>query len=134
MSDFSLPTSLNQKLSPLIPQTQQKQLVQMIAWMLQHRLLLQLHTYVHLMPSSVGHPVECVKKASARSTPKNNRSRTQSGSDFDDGSSKIFKLKSDAPNFKSVNINILSAFFFFFENRKLTKTFLIINLRFKLYD
>lgn len=107
MSDFSLPTSLNQKLSPLIPQAQQKQLVQMIAWMLQHRLLLQLHTYVHLMPTSEGHPVECTKKQSARSTPRDTRSRTQSGSDFnDDSSSKIFKLKPDGPNFKSVSSQI----------------------------
>ncbi|KAL0266798.1 UNVERIFIED_CONTAM: hypothetical protein PYX00_009246 [Menopon gallinae] len=103
MSDFSLPTSLNQKLSPLIPQAQQKQMIQMIAWMLQHRLLLQLHTYVHLMPSSEGHPVEYAKKTSAKSTPREHRSRSQSGSDFNEDTCKLFKLKNDVSGFKSCN-------------------------------
>lgn len=41
---------MNQKLTPLVSSAKQQLLLQMIAWMLQHRLLLQLHTYVHFMP------------------------------------------------------------------------------------
>ncbi|XP_021939358.1 GATOR complex protein NPRL3 isoform X2 [Zootermopsis nevadensis] len=54
MSDFSLPTSISQKMNPLNHPQHQKQLVQMIVWMLQHRLLLQLHTYVYFMPTASG--------------------------------------------------------------------------------
>jgi len=48
LSEFSLPSSLSQRVSPLDSQQQHSQLVCMIVWMLQHRLLLQLHTYIHL--------------------------------------------------------------------------------------
>ncbi|GCC18962.1 hypothetical protein chiPu_0018145 [Chiloscyllium punctatum] len=55
LSKFSLPTSLSQFKNPLAPPMQEAQLVQMVIWMLQHRLLIQLHTYVCLMvpPSEV---------------------------------------------------------------------------------
>ncbi|XP_041035501.1 LOW QUALITY PROTEIN: GATOR complex protein NPRL3 [Carcharodon carcharias] len=49
LSKFSLPTSLSQFKNPLAPAVQEAQLVQMVIWMLQHRLLVQLHTYVCLM-------------------------------------------------------------------------------------
>ncbi|XP_059499186.1 GATOR complex protein NPRL3 isoform X3 [Stegostoma tigrinum] len=49
LSKFSLPTSLSQFKNPLAPPMQEAQLVQMVIWMLQHRLLIQLHTYVCLM-------------------------------------------------------------------------------------
>ncbi|XP_060678433.1 GATOR complex protein NPRL3 isoform X2 [Hemiscyllium ocellatum] len=49
LSKFSLPTSLSQFKNPLAPPMQEAQLVQMVIWMLQHRLLVQLHTYVCLM-------------------------------------------------------------------------------------
>ncbi|XP_018329561.1 GATOR complex protein NPRL3 isoform X2 [Agrilus planipennis] len=54
ISDFSLPMSLGQKCNPLCHPIQQSQLVQMIIWMLQHHLLLQLHTYVMYIPSNNG--------------------------------------------------------------------------------
>ncbi|XP_045473013.1 GATOR complex protein NPRL3 [Harmonia axyridis] len=50
ISDYSLPTSLGQKCNPLFHPSQQSHLVQTIIWMLQHHLLLQLHTYVQYMP------------------------------------------------------------------------------------
>ncbi|GAB5583293.1 GATOR complex protein NPRL3 isoform X1 [Prionailurus iriomotensis] len=37
--------------NPLAPPVQETQLIQMVVWMLQHRLLVQLHTYVCLMAS-----------------------------------------------------------------------------------
>ncbi|XP_069785241.1 GATOR1 complex protein NPRL3 isoform X2 [Narcine bancroftii] len=49
LSKFSLPTSLSQFKNPLAPPVQEAQLVHMVIWMLQERLLVQLHTYVCLM-------------------------------------------------------------------------------------
>lgn len=54
MADFSLPTSLGQKCNPLFHPSQQSQLVKMIMWMLQHHLVLQLHTYIQFMPTANG--------------------------------------------------------------------------------
>ncbi|CAB0030071.1 unnamed protein product [Trichogramma brassicae] len=54
ISDFSLPTSISQKLNPLIQPQQQTQLVKIIIWLLKNHLLLQLHTYVQYMPSVHG--------------------------------------------------------------------------------
>lgn len=54
ISDFSLPTSLSQKCSPICQPSQQTQLVQSIIWMLQNHLLLQLHTYIQYMPTENG--------------------------------------------------------------------------------
>lgn len=50
ISDYSLPTSLGQKCNPLFHPSKQSHLVQTIIWMLQHHLLLQLHTYVQYIP------------------------------------------------------------------------------------
>ncbi|XP_043380346.1 GATOR complex protein NPRL3 isoform X5 [Chelonia mydas] len=49
LSKFSLPVSLSEFKNPLAPPVQETQLIQMVIWMLQHRLLIQLHTYVCLM-------------------------------------------------------------------------------------
>ena len=54
MSEFSLPTSISQKLNPLNQPQQQTQLVKIIIWLLKNRLLLQLHTYVQYMPTICG--------------------------------------------------------------------------------
>ncbi|KAM4820289.1 GATOR1 complex protein NPRL3 isoform 3-T3 [Thomomys bottae] len=51
LAKFSLPVSLSEFRSPLAPPVQETQLIQMVVWMLQRRLLLQLHTYVCLMAS-----------------------------------------------------------------------------------
>ncbi|XP_014609422.1 PREDICTED: nitrogen permease regulator 3-like protein isoform X3 [Polistes canadensis] len=51
ISDFSLPTSISQKLNPLSQPQQQTQLVKVIIWLLKNHLLLQLHTYVQYMPT-----------------------------------------------------------------------------------
>ncbi|KAF2981734.1 hypothetical protein EK904_015116, partial [Melospiza melodia maxima] len=49
LAKFSLPVSLAEFKNPLAPPVQETQLIQMVIWMLQHRLLIQLHTYVCLM-------------------------------------------------------------------------------------
>ncbi|XP_031838406.1 GATOR complex protein Nprl3 [Nomia melanderi] len=54
ISDFSLPTSISQKLNPLNQSQQQTQLVKIIIWLLKNHLLLQLHTYVQYMPTVHG--------------------------------------------------------------------------------
>uniref|UniRef100_A0A8C8ZK00 GATOR complex protein NPRL3 n=1 Tax=Prolemur simus TaxID=1328070 RepID=A0A8C8ZK00_PROSS len=51
LAKFSLPVSLSEFRNPLAPPVQETQLIQMVVWMLQHRLLIQLHTYVCLMAS-----------------------------------------------------------------------------------
>ncbi|XP_046981734.1 GATOR complex protein NPRL3 isoform X1 [Schistocerca americana] len=57
MSDFSLPTPLGQKKNPLHHPQQQSQLVKVVVWLLQHKMLLQLHTYVYFMPTARGPPL-----------------------------------------------------------------------------
>ncbi|XP_060116779.1 GATOR1 complex protein NPRL3 [Heteronotia binoei] len=49
LSKFSLPVCLAEFKDPLAPPMQETQLIQMVVWMLQHRLLIQLHTFVCLM-------------------------------------------------------------------------------------
>ncbi|KYM78867.1 Nitrogen permease regulator 3-like protein [Atta colombica] len=54
INDFSLPTSISQKLNPLSQPQQQTQLVKIIIWLLKNHLLLQLHTYVRYIPTVYG--------------------------------------------------------------------------------
>ncbi|XP_030768285.1 GATOR complex protein NPRL3 [Sitophilus oryzae] len=54
LNEFSLPTSLGQKTNPLCYPSQQSALVKSIIWMLQHHLLVQLHTYIQYMPTGNG--------------------------------------------------------------------------------
>ncbi|KAM9304720.1 GATOR1 complex protein NPRL3 [Gastrophryne carolinensis] len=49
LAKFSLPVSLAEFKNPLSPPGQEPQLIQMVIWMLQHRLLIQIHTYVCLL-------------------------------------------------------------------------------------
>ncbi|XP_029431883.1 GATOR complex protein NPRL3 isoform X2 [Rhinatrema bivittatum] len=49
LAKFSLPVSLSEFKNPLAPPGQEPQLIQMVVWMLQHQLLIQLHTYACLM-------------------------------------------------------------------------------------
>uniref|UniRef100_A0A3Q4MT08 GATOR complex protein NPRL3 n=1 Tax=Neolamprologus brichardi TaxID=32507 RepID=A0A3Q4MT08_NEOBR len=57
LAKFSLPVSLAEFRNPLEAPTQEAQLIQMVVWMLQRRLLIQLHTYVCLLvPPSEDEP------------------------------------------------------------------------------
>ncbi|XP_056390489.1 GATOR complex protein NPRL3 isoform X3 [Hyla sarda] len=49
LSKFSLPVSLSEFKNPLSPPGQEPQLIQMVIWMLQRRLLIQIHTFVCLL-------------------------------------------------------------------------------------
>ncbi|NP_001083270.1 NPR3-like, GATOR1 complex subunit L homeolog isoform X1 [Xenopus laevis] len=49
LSKFSLPVSLSELKNPLSPPGQEPHLIQMVIFMLQHRLLIQIHTYVCLL-------------------------------------------------------------------------------------
>ncbi|KAM6423811.1 GATOR1 complex protein NPRL3 isoform 1-T1 [Liasis olivaceus] len=49
LSKFSWPVSLSEFKDPLAPAIQETHLIRMVAWMLQHRLLIQLHSYACLM-------------------------------------------------------------------------------------
>lgn len=61
ISDFSLPTSIGHLTTPLQHPARQGRLAQMVLWMLQHHLLMQLHTYVQFMPTDAG---ECDEEQS----------------------------------------------------------------------
>uniref|UniRef100_A0A6M2DIN5 GATOR complex protein NPRL3 n=1 Tax=Xenopsylla cheopis TaxID=163159 RepID=A0A6M2DIN5_XENCH len=54
ISEFSLGTCVAHKLSPLQHPSQHSQFVQMLVWMLQHHLLVQLHTYIQFMIPQIG--------------------------------------------------------------------------------
>lgn len=54
MSEFSQPVSLRHKLSPVSQPQQATRLLQVVVWLLQNRLLLQLHTYTYFMPTDSG--------------------------------------------------------------------------------
>ncbi|XP_053657792.1 GATOR complex protein NPRL3 [Anopheles marshallii] len=54
ISDFSLPTSIGHLTTPLQHPTRQGRLAQMVLWMLQHHLLMQLHTYVQFVANLDG--------------------------------------------------------------------------------
>ncbi|KAM4598543.1 GATOR1 complex protein NPRL3 isoform 2-T2 [Polymixia lowei] len=57
LAKFSLPVSLAEFRNPLEAPVQEAHLIQMVVWMLQHRLLIQLHTYVCLLvPPSEDEP------------------------------------------------------------------------------
>uniref|UniRef100_A0A3B3ZKG5 GATOR complex protein NPRL3 n=1 Tax=Periophthalmus magnuspinnatus TaxID=409849 RepID=A0A3B3ZKG5_9GOBI len=58
LAKFSLPVSLSEFRNPLEAPAQEAQLIQMVVWMLQRRLLIQLHTYVCLLvPPSEDEPI-----------------------------------------------------------------------------
>ena len=57
ISDFSLPTSIGHLTTPLQHPARQGRLAQMVLWLLQHHLLMQLHTYVQFMPAYNGNLV-----------------------------------------------------------------------------
>ncbi|KAH8405006.1 hypothetical protein KR222_002903 [Zaprionus bogoriensis] len=66
ISDFSLPTSIGHLTTPLQQPARQGILAQMVLWMLQHHLLMQLHTYVQFMPSDddeFGDSASCAAQA-----------------------------------------------------------------------
>ncbi|XP_050305472.1 GATOR complex protein NPRL3 [Anthonomus grandis grandis] len=54
IQEFSVPTSLSSKLNPISKNNMESLLVRNIIWMLQHHLLLQLHTYIEYMPTDSG--------------------------------------------------------------------------------
>lgn len=65
ISEFSLPTSIGHLTTPLQYPTKQGTLVQMVLWMLQHHLLMQLHTYVQFMPTDHGECIKALEPATA---------------------------------------------------------------------
>ncbi|XP_015190661.1 PREDICTED: nitrogen permease regulator 3-like protein isoform X1 [Polistes dominula] len=87
ISDFSLPTSISQKLNPLSQPQQQTQLVKVIIWLLKNHLLLQLHTYVQYMPTVHGLVLPDSKEQTTFDV--NNIDEAESSWDFDETSKGI---------------------------------------------
>lgn len=54
MSDFTFPTSLQYKMCPVDDRSSSATLIQILIWLLQHKILLQYHTYIYFMPSGKG--------------------------------------------------------------------------------
>ncbi|XP_077475838.1 GATOR1 complex protein NPRL3 isoform X1 [Stigmatopora argus] len=68
LAKFSLPVSLAEFRNPLEAPAQEAQLIQMVVWMLQRRLLMQLHTYVCLMvpPAEEDDPASAARVGGGR--------------------------------------------------------------------
>ncbi|CAH0555277.1 unnamed protein product [Brassicogethes aeneus] len=108
ISDFSLPTSLGQRCNPLCHPSQQSQLVQTIIWMLQHHLLLQLHTYIQYLPTENGLHKDYKKKQLKSPSPRNSvilsnqpSASEHSRAESESGASTI----SETPEFTLKNFN-----------------------------
>lgn len=54
MSEFSFPTSLQYKMCPVEDKSSSSTMVQILIWLLQHKILLQYHMYIYFMPSDKG--------------------------------------------------------------------------------
>ncbi|XP_037082831.1 GATOR complex protein NPRL3-like isoform X1 [Pollicipes pollicipes] len=52
LAEYSLPSTLSQKVTPITAQQQQPTKVQVLVWLLQRRLLMQLHVYVFFTPAT----------------------------------------------------------------------------------
>uniref|UniRef100_A0A182JJY2 GATOR complex protein NPRL3 n=1 Tax=Anopheles atroparvus TaxID=41427 RepID=A0A182JJY2_ANOAO len=91
ISDFSLPTSIGHLTTPLQHPARQGRLAQMVLWMLQHHLLMQLHTYVQFVANLDGIEDEELEGAAggyaAESRASANQSHTLYGSSAPSGSS-----------------------------------------------
>lgn len=66
MSEFSVPMSLSQRRNPLATPEQDAEEIQIIIWLLQHHLLIQLHTYVQIVVDNE-HRAKSAKSSSSRS-------------------------------------------------------------------
>ncbi|EFX76720.1 hypothetical protein DAPPUDRAFT_54916 [Daphnia pulex] len=98
MSEFSVPVSLSQRRNPLATPEQESEEIKIIIWMLQHHLLIQLHTYVHI--------VTRVTFASRQSTPDDlnaGSSLTRMPSDSDMASVISDEALSSPPSHKSIS-------------------------------
>ena len=56
LSEFSFGVSISHLRNPMMDSEQQSQLINKVIWLLKHRLLLQIHTYVYLLPLNCSMP------------------------------------------------------------------------------
>jgi len=54
MSEFSFPTSLQYKMCPVEDKSSNSTIIQILIWLLQHKILLQYHMYIYFMPTEKG--------------------------------------------------------------------------------
>lgn len=54
MSEFSFPTSLQYKMCPVEDKSCSSTIIQILIWLLQHKILLQYHMYIYFMPTEKG--------------------------------------------------------------------------------
>ncbi|XP_008214795.1 GATOR complex protein NPRL3 isoform X2 [Nasonia vitripennis] len=108
ISEFSLPTSISQKLNPLSQPQQQTQLVKIIIWLLKNHLLLQLHTYVQYMPTVHGRSSVNIADApnGLSSSPPDTLPEDESAVALDDGSWSLSVTPKGTPNDSKADISL----------------------------
>ncbi|CAD7081364.1 unnamed protein product [Hermetia illucens] len=94
ISDFSLPTSIGHLTTPLQQPARQGILAQMVLWMLQHHLLMQLHTYVQFMPNDHGECDEISTEYELGPTVDENHSEMSLDNDDDINASSLLSMSS----------------------------------------
>ncbi|XP_054169266.1 GATOR complex protein NPRL3-like [Oppia nitens] len=88
LSKFSLSMSLSQLRNPMDSQYQQVLQVQIVVWLLKHRMLQQLHTYVYLVPLSQSTPYLTQRVSQSHSDrPNSALTGDMDGIDYSTGSS-----------------------------------------------
>lgn len=86
LSNFSLSVSLGQLKNPTNSADQECEFVQILVWMLKNRLLIQLHTYVLLMPLKNGSPFLTKRLSYTQSNERPNSSLNEFNDSFTTGS------------------------------------------------
>ncbi|KAJ8673394.1 hypothetical protein QAD02_004656 [Eretmocerus hayati] len=106
ISEFSLPTSISQKLNPLSQPQHQTQLVKIIIWLLKNHLLLQLHTYVQYMPTVHGQSSTAVRDVVDGSSPLDGLPEDDSTAGLDDGTWSLGDTPKGTPNDSKADISL----------------------------
>ncbi|KAI9564992.1 hypothetical protein GHT06_008734 [Daphnia sinensis] len=109
MSEFSVPVSLSQRRNPLATPEQESEEIQIIIWMLQHHLLIQLHTYVQIVVDDM-HPRLFNRGSfrSAKTTRVTFASRQSTPDELNAGSS-LIRMPSDSDMASVVSDEALSS-------------------------
>ena len=87
LSEYSMPSTLSQKVTPFSAHHQLPTKVQVLVWLLQRRLLMQLHCYVFFTPS-MRLPSGGLAPGSRQSTPDSLSAAANTASDTSSGQSR----------------------------------------------
>ncbi|KAG1659950.1 GATOR complex protein NPRL3 [Nymphon striatum] len=100
MSEFSLPTSVSHWNNPVESHDYQTHDIQIIVWMLQHRLLIQLHTYIYFIASKSSLTnLELLLKTGKGQLPSDYEAELSTSDDLSENFSRSVKLSESADSF-----------------------------------